>query len=496
MNPWNLFLIICVATLMQSCAHMSKIDYINQTKVNKKYYHVVITDDDGHQIAFTVYQPKLSQHQQAPLLLHTHGFGLSRMDSPNLSLYGLILPTGRIAKEAWNKGYWVISYDQRGHGDSAGKIRLTDPEKEAQDVITLINWAEKNLPQLSRNENGARVGMIGESYGGGVQYIASSLDARLQAIVPITTWYDLTSSLAPNGTPKSNWIGFLNIIGDWWNWNKFDPALKQAYQDTQKGQIHQSTYEFLKKHHAYWFCENAQPPQANAMIIQGFRDVLFPFNEAINAAKCLKTSGQKVSLIGVDGGHLQPFTQHSPFFETPIWYIGKDITCSDNKKYDLKASIINWLDNQLKDIPQTAADKLPEVCINGSPADSLSDLDASRRHTIKSTLIDINSGEYFFLPFERALSDIHITGTPLFNITIKIDSDIDPTIFMSLAYQSSNQHFILNEQVHPLNMSRKKQHESNIRSVGLTPHEPLSQFNEMPSINHTLKSGEVLGLLT
>jgi cephalosporin-C deacetylase-like acetyl esterase len=34
--------------------------------------------------------------------------------------------------------------------------------------------------------------MIGESYAGGVQYIASALDVRLQAIVPITTWYDIT----------------------------------------------------------------------------------------------------------------------------------------------------------------------------------------------------------------------------------------------------------------------------------------------------------------
>ena len=44
--------------------------------------------------------------------------------------------------------------------------------------------------------------MIGESYAGGVQYIASALDPRLQAIVPITTWYDIVDSLVPNGVSK------------------------------------------------------------------------------------------------------------------------------------------------------------------------------------------------------------------------------------------------------------------------------------------------------
>lgn len=85
----------------------------------------------------------------------------------------------------------MISYDQRGHGNSQGKIRLADPEKEAQDVISIMNWAEQNLPQLAKNQNGVRAGMIGESYAGGIQYLVSALDPRLQAIVPITTWYDI-----------------------------------------------------------------------------------------------------------------------------------------------------------------------------------------------------------------------------------------------------------------------------------------------------------------
>ena len=112
-------------------------------------------------------------------------------------------------------------------------------------MISIMNWAEQNLPQLAKNQNGVRAGMIGESYAGGIQYLVSALDPRLQAIVPITTWYDIMNSLAPNGIPKTNWITFLNLIGDWWNWNKFHPELTQAYAKCRPRRIFSSMLRLI-----------------------------------------------------------------------------------------------------------------------------------------------------------------------------------------------------------------------------------------------------------
>ena len=42
-----------------------------------------------------------------------------------------------------------------------------------------------------------RVGMIGGSYGGQIQYAVAKQDARIDAIIPIITWNDLNYSLAP-----------------------------------------------------------------------------------------------------------------------------------------------------------------------------------------------------------------------------------------------------------------------------------------------------------
>jgi predicted acyl esterase len=154
-----LWLCFGIFLLLQGCVNATiqpqKIQS-QPTELKQRYFQAKTIASDGTIIAFTVYQPHLKAGQTAPLLLHTHGFGLSRMKRPELSLYGFLLPTGQVAKTAWKNGYWVISYDQRGHGNSQGKIRLTDPEKEAQDVISIMNWAEK----ICHNSHKTKMGFV------------------------------------------------------------------------------------------------------------------------------------------------------------------------------------------------------------------------------------------------------------------------------------------------------------------------------------------------
>lgn len=497
MRSYVLWLCFSLLFILQGCAYVApqtKPIIQKTVELKQRYYQAKTTAPDGTMLAFTVYQPQLAAAQTAPLILHTHGFGLSRMKRPELSLYGFLLPTGQVAKQAWQSGYWVISFDQRGHGDSQGKIRLTDPNKEAQDVITILNWAEKNLPQLSKNQNGVRAGMIGESYAGGVQYIASALDVRLQAIVPITTWYDIANSLAPNGVPKSNWISFLNLIGDWWNWNKFDPELKKAYLDTQHGQLNHSTYDFLKTHQLSWFCEHNQAPKANALIIQGFRDVLFPFNEGVKAAQCIQQAQHDVHLIGVQGGHLQPFAQHSPLGNTPFWYIGKSVRCGNKQQYNLQSIILSWFNQQLKD--QQVTSKLPELCVDQSPVNYLSDLNPVTQYRLNKTWISPTTSQAVFVPIHTTLQDMHITGASRLAIQIETKTkDLDPTLFISVAVKSkiNGKYKILNDQDTPINLKRKQIYDQ-IKGHTTQPNDYYLNV-ELPSINGKLQQGDTLGLL-
>ena len=51
-----------------------------------------------------------------------------------------------------------------------------------------------------RRRHDPRVGMVGGSYGGQVQFAVAGIDPRVDTIVPIITWNDLSYSLAPNNT--------------------------------------------------------------------------------------------------------------------------------------------------------------------------------------------------------------------------------------------------------------------------------------------------------
>lgn len=510
-------------------------------ELQQSYYQMRMTTDDGITLSFTVYQPALKAGESAPLILHTHGFGLSRMKRPYLSLYGSIMPTGQAAEAAWRRGYWVISFDQRGHGGidgTGGKIRLSDPEFEARDVSRIIDWAQQNLPQLARNVDGARVGMIGESYGGAVQYIAAAQDKRIRAIVPVTTWYNLEYSLAPNGVPKSGWINLLNVLGDWVNWNKFDPAIRQAYQESKNGQISAQSYSFLKTHQPRWFCDQGQAPKADALIIQGFRDVLFPFNEGVNAYQCLKNAGQDVRLLGMEGGHLQPGVQRAPGLEMPAWYIAKTISCQ-GKKYNTQAMIATWFDSKLRDQTQGLT-AIPAVCIENSPASSINVLQASVNYDLPTLQMTAGGGfEWLFkstdrlghlfnakhlpanwqqaqqggqrpllLPLMRVTSAQTLTGMPRLHLQIEpiqvqsqgqpksLKVDESPTLFVSLArwIPGKGSYHILNDQVIPVNMQTLRYRNEMLKQLNVPTDDPAAGI-EMPAINTPLNAGEVLGLV-
>ena len=55
-------------------------DYLKENgSISADYYDVSITTHDGKHLRATVFQPALKPGQTAPLLVHSHGFGVFRM---------------------------------------------------------------------------------------------------------------------------------------------------------------------------------------------------------------------------------------------------------------------------------------------------------------------------------------------------------------------------------------------------------------------------------
>ncbi len=351
----SLFFFIC---LLSSCGNLTNSNLNSLSKMQERalnkplkqtYYTINIPTHDGLNLSATLYQPSLSANETAPLIIHTHGFGLSRMKRP-IGLYGSLILSGITAKKAWkDKNYWVISYDQRGHGSSEGIINVMDPNKEAKDITSIVNWIEQNLPRVQKKNNDPVIGMLGESYGGMAQLSGGVQDRRIDSIVPMHTAYNLPYALYPNDIPKTGWLTLLMANTNLLNVGKMHPELNNGYKQALKTRTTpQSMAIFLHGKDFKSNCLQKKVRPINALIIQGFNDILFNINHGYETFNCLKQhnnlesniSDYALNFIGTQGGHITPIIQPSL---TPAYSVEKNIQCN-NQTYNLSDLILSWLE--------------------------------------------------------------------------------------------------------------------------------------------------------
>lgn len=105
-------------------------------------------------------------------------------------------------------GFNTITWDPRGEGESGGILQLDNPFYEGRDVSALIDWAVANTPALAAGGD-PLIGMAGGSYGGGIQM--TTVDPRIDAVVPAIAWSSLTESLYPDKVFKASWANALSL---------------------------------------------------------------------------------------------------------------------------------------------------------------------------------------------------------------------------------------------------------------------------------------------
>ncbi|HEX4880467.1 MAG TPA: CocE/NonD family hydrolase [Limnobacter sp.] len=331
---------------------------------------------DGTTLALTVYYPDLKSGEPAPLLLHSHGFGATRTQSldfdeatqtSEIGVDTLQLAYNQKEPVAGRAGWYVISYDQRGHGDTGGNVTILDPEFEGKDFKTILDWAEANLPNLGyRNKAGKPnpvVGTIGRSYGGAFQLIGAGLDERIDAMVPNGTWYDLRYSLAPATVPKTTYLNALVAAGLQSNRGRFDPFLFQGLVEANTvGAVSEEIVTRLGSQGAISYCDlTASLPNGltlksdiPAFFIQGAKDILFNLNEGLLNFECYRQVNNKAKLMFVKFGHSLDAlaVQQSP----------ADELAGTPAKYAFNESLI-WLKSSARDCPADAYDAATGRCV-------------------------------------------------------------------------------------------------------------------------------------
>lgn len=301
-----------------------------------------IASPTGDEVVIQVFEPtRIEVGRTYPLVLHGHGYGGSRQTTRS----------GFIARLT-DAGYYVISIDERGFGESGGTVRVMSPDFEGRNLIAVLDWAE-DLEGLRRRPNGEMmVGSYGGSYGGMYQLLLLAADPRqrLRVLAPDIAPHDLTYSLNPNDTIKSGWAlalalgAELPLIGLVTGTSP-EVLVRQGLGLLERGALRQdpviletlvsggltnrlsdSGRNLLAYHSFRYFCAGepagpqsfalgsadprafapSLPPAADVLLTQGFLDTLFNFNDGLANYECLKGLGGDVRLLTHQSGHILP----------------------------------------------------------------------------------------------------------------------------------------------------------------------------------------------
>ncbi|MFV8050777.1 CocE/NonD family hydrolase [Mycobacterium sp. 48b] len=257
-------------------------------------YTVKVTSFDGAQISMNYFPASgLQEGDEAPTIFS--GAGLSSAGDTNPYSGGATgVGTFRDA------GYNVVTWDSRGEHDSGGILQLDNPFFEGRDVSALIDYVAKRPGIQLDGANDPRMGMVGPSYGGGIQWVTAGTDNRVDAIVPTISWNSLNSSLYPNGAFKTSYAALLllSLVTSGANINNqlysgiFTGALLGILTPEQQALLASSGPTAL-----------VNKVTAPTLIIQGTVDVLFPLQQAMDNAQILDANGVPVKMVWFCGGH-------------------------------------------------------------------------------------------------------------------------------------------------------------------------------------------------
>lgn len=268
----------------------------------------------GEKVAISVFEPTtVVGGQKYPLLVNSHGWNQSRVKAADKNLFKTFL----------DAGYGVITFDQRGWGESGGTIRAMDPDADGPNMLAVLDWAEANLDWLAygvgpegADATNLILGSFGGSYGGMYQMLMYNIDPkrRLDAMQIQIAPNNLPQSIFPGGVPKTIWKEGLFATA---LTGRIDPYMANLFLSST---LSAEQDEFLRYHSNAYFCEslsvktNGGPGTSprfgqrdkypiDVVISQGVRDTLFDLTQGIKNYECFKKLGGDVRFLSMQNGH-------------------------------------------------------------------------------------------------------------------------------------------------------------------------------------------------
>lgn len=317
---------------------------------------VVVESFDGTPIVGHFFPAQ--EGAKGPTVLSGHGWGGTGSTDPDSKSS----PAGSVGHAALRKaGYNVLTWDARGFGGSGGVVQVDSPEAEARDVQALISWVATQPEALLDGPGDPRIGMVGGSYGGGIQLVTAGIgERRLDVLVPDIAWNSLVSSLYKDETLKGGWgslltgaglptatlLGLGSPAGP--QTGGLDPHIPSAYiEGSTTGVLSPENLEWFRSRGPGKLVENIRIP---TLLTQGTVDTLFTLDEAATNYRILRGNGVPVKMMWHCGGH-GTCTTPGGNGESPVerrvlqWlerYLDRDATVDTGPRFEWVADDGKW----------------------------------------------------------------------------------------------------------------------------------------------------------
>ncbi|WP_323055676.1 CocE/NonD family hydrolase [Mycobacterium pinniadriaticum] len=315
-------------------------------------FDVKVVSYDGTQI-YVHFMPAtgLQNGEQAPTILDGPGLGMPGQTSINGSFLDGVL-TNALGMpsilDLRNAGYNVVTWDPRGEYSSGGTLQIDSPDYEAKDVSAIISWlATQQEVQLDGDPANLdpRIGMVGASYGGGIQLVTAATDHRVDAIVPTIAWNSLNTSLYKSQSFKTGWGSILAGVLVLTLARTNPEIIPASIYGDLTGMLTQSQQDLLAQRGPDYLLDQITAP---TLLIEGTVDTLFTLAEADANAQALIGNSVETKVLWFCGGHglctNDPFNTGGVLIEqrTLDWldrYVKGDISVSTGPQFE-------WVDQR------------------------------------------------------------------------------------------------------------------------------------------------------
>ncbi|MEZ5181374.1 MAG: CocE/NonD family hydrolase [Acidimicrobiales bacterium] len=278
------------------CDQGATIDDLQVAEVDGSESDRDLTSFDGTTIRLHWFPVEgASADEPAPTILMGPGWSLPGDSDPD----GGALFSALSIRGIWDHGYNVLTWDPRGFGQSEGVATVNDPDLEGRDVQALLDFVAAQPEAQVDGDGDPRTGMVGFSYGGGIQLTTAAIDCRVDAIVPGIAWHSLETSLYKAETVKTGWSKVLTSTVPK---DRLDPHIVSAADSGLRDGS-------LSDEDRQWFIDRGPGDElvgrieVPTLLIGGTVDTLFTLDEAITNFELLRANDVPTAMLWFCGGH-------------------------------------------------------------------------------------------------------------------------------------------------------------------------------------------------